>query len=82
LPAQYDTVEGIVGMGLPGVFLYTSSIFFCLTTALARGGESLGAEGLPASKLRQLAAEAGFGTVRQVPIDHPINALYTLQAGA
>jgi SAM-dependent methyltransferase len=77
-----DTVEGIVGMGLPGVFLYSSSIFFCLTTALAHGGESLGAEGLPEAKLRQLAADAGFATVNRVPIEHPINALYALQVGA
>ena len=44
--------------------------------------KTLGAEGLPASKLRQLAADAGFGTVTSVPIEHPINALYTLEVGA
>jgi 2-polyprenyl-3-methyl-5-hydroxy-6-metoxy-1,4-benzoquinol methylase len=55
-----DTVEGVIGMGAPGVFLYSSSIFYCLSTALARGGESCGAAGLPESKLRKLAADAGF----------------------
>lgn len=77
-----DSVEGVIGMGLPGVLLYSSSIFYCLSTALARGGESCGAEGLPEANLRELALDAGFGSVNRVPIEHPINALYELRVVA
>jgi SAM-dependent methyltransferase len=65
--------------GPVGTFLYGSSIVYCMTTALAEGGEGLGAAGLPESKLRELSAEAGFGGVRRVPIENPFNALYEVR---
>ncbi len=51
-----------------------------MTTSLAEGGEGLGAAGLPESKVRSLATEAGFSTVRRTPIDHPLYALFELRA--
>jgi SAM-dependent methyltransferase len=72
-----DTLEG--NLGPVGVLLYTSSVIYCVSTALARGGESLGAAGLPESKLRELATEASFSSVRLVPIQNPLNALYDLR---
>jgi hypothetical protein len=74
-----DTVEGNIALGPAGVFGYTSSVLYCLTTALAGGGESLGAQGLPESRLRALARAAGFDSVRKLPIGNPINALYVLR---
>jgi SAM-dependent methyltransferase len=58
---------------------YTASIVFCLTTSLAHGGEGLGTRGLPERKLRELCAEAGFGSVRRAPIENPFNVLYAIQ---
>ncbi len=65
--------------GPVGVFLHGSSIVYCMTTALAEGGEGLGAAGLHEPKLRELSAEAGFSSVRRVPIENPFNALYEIR---
>jgi SAM-dependent methyltransferase len=65
--------------GPVGTFLYGSSIVYCMATALAEGGEGLGAAGLPESKLRELSAEAGFASVRRVPIVNPFNSLYEIR---
>jgi hypothetical protein len=35
--------------------------------------------GLPESKLRELSTEAGFGSVRRVPMDNPFNSLYEIR---
>src|SRR5262249_17282671 len=65
--------------GPVGTFLYGASIAYCMATALAEGGEGLGAAGLPESKLRSLSSEAGFTTVRRVPIENPFNNLYEIR---
>jgi SAM-dependent methyltransferase len=65
--------------GPVGVFLHGSSIVYCMTTALAEGGEGLGAAGLHESKLRELSAEAGFSSVRRAPITNPFNSLYEIR---
>jgi SAM-dependent methyltransferase len=58
---------------------YGFSIFYCMTTSLAHGGEGLGTLGLPEVKVRELAAEAGFSSVRNVPIDDPFDLLYEIK---
>jgi len=65
-------------LGLFGTLWHGMSIFFCLTTSLAEGGAGLGTLGLHEAKLRELCAEAGFGSVRRVPIDNPFNNLYEI----
>ncbi len=50
-----------------------------MTTSLAGGGEGLGTIGLHPAKLNELAAEAGFATVRRVDLENPFNNLYELQ---
>ena len=67
-------------IGPLGTVMHGSSIFFCLTTSLAQDGEGLGTLGLPESKLRELCTEAGFGSVRRVPIENPFNILYEIKA--
>ena len=59
-----------------GALFYGISLFYCLTTSLAHGGAGLGTLGLPEPVLRELCVEAGFHTVRRVPMDNPFNALY------
>jgi SAM-dependent methyltransferase len=62
-----------------GALLYAWSLLYCLTTSLARGGEGLGAAGLPEPKLRELCAEAGFSKVRRVLSARPFHTLYEIQ---
>jgi 2-polyprenyl-3-methyl-5-hydroxy-6-metoxy-1,4-benzoquinol methylase len=62
-----------------GAMLYATSVLFCLPTSLADGAPGYGTLGLPASRVRELCAEAGFSHVREVPIRNPINALYEIR---
>jgi hypothetical protein len=50
-----------------------------MTTSLAHAGAGLGTCGLPESRLRELAGEAGFGSVTRVA-ENPFNVLYALKA--
>jgi 2-polyprenyl-3-methyl-5-hydroxy-6-metoxy-1,4-benzoquinol methylase len=52
-----------------GTVLYGSSHAYCLPVSLAAGGAGLGTLGLPPSRLSELAHEAGFADLRQVPTD-------------
>ena len=62
-----------------GALFQGFSILYCLTTSLAHGGEGLGTVGLPEAKLRELAEQAGFGSVRRVPLENPFNKLYDVR---
>jgi 2-polyprenyl-3-methyl-5-hydroxy-6-metoxy-1,4-benzoquinol methylase len=55
---------------------YGASITYCMTTSLANNGEGLGTLGMPEGKVREFCAEAGFGSVRRLPLDNPFNCLY------
>ncbi len=63
-------------IGLLGSFFYSVSVLYCMTSSLAHHGEGLGTVGIPESKMRELAREAGFGSVRRVPMENPFNILY------
>jgi SAM-dependent methyltransferase len=63
-------------IGLLGAFFYSCSVLYCMTTSLAGHGEGLGTVGMPESKMRELCAEAGFSSVRRVPMENPFNILY------
>jgi SAM-dependent methyltransferase len=65
-------------LGMLGTLWHGMSIFFCLTTSLAAGGEGLGTLGLHEAKLRELCEAAGFRSVRRVPIHNPFNHLYEI----
>jgi 2-polyprenyl-3-methyl-5-hydroxy-6-metoxy-1,4-benzoquinol methylase len=59
--------------------LYGFSLLYCMTSSLAHDGAGLGTCGLPERKIRQLAADAGFGNVTRVA-ENPFNVLYALTA--
>jgi hypothetical protein len=59
--------------------LYGMSIMYCMTSSLADGGAGLGTCGCPPRKVRQLCTEAGFTSVREVPIDSPVHILYEVR---
>ena len=65
-------------VGPIAALLYGFSVLYCMTTSLAHGGAGLGTLGLPAGRLHELAARAGFARVRQVAMDNPFNSLYEL----
>ena len=65
--------------GPMGAFFHGISILYCMSTSLAHGGAGLGTLGLPASKLRDLAIEAGFAEVRRLPMEDPFNAVYLIK---
>jgi 2-polyprenyl-3-methyl-5-hydroxy-6-metoxy-1,4-benzoquinol methylase len=64
--------------GPVGALLQGCSVLLCLTLSLSGGGEGLGTLGLHESKLRELASEARFSSVRRVEMDNPFNTLYEL----
>jgi 2-polyprenyl-3-methyl-5-hydroxy-6-metoxy-1,4-benzoquinol methylase len=55
---------------------YGASILYCMSTSLASNGEGLGTMGLHAAKMKELCGEAGFKSVRKVPLEDSIHSLY------
>ena len=55
------------------------SILYCMTTSLANGGAGFGTLGLHESKVRELSAQAGFASVRRLPLENPFNNLYEIK---
>ena len=62
-----------------GALFYGFSVLYCMTTSLAGGGMGLGTLGFHEPKVRELCAEAGFSSVRRVPLDNPFNNLYEIR---
>ena len=71
-----DPAENI---GPLATLLYGVSITYCMTTSLAQGGAGLGTCGLPAARLRELSARAGFTAVTTIDVEDPFNALYVVR---
>lgn len=55
---------------------YGFSLLFCMSIALANGGTPQGTMGLPAEKMKQLCLDAGFSSVRLVPLKKSNHNLY------
>jgi SAM-dependent methyltransferase len=61
-----------------GTFFYGFSILYCMTVSLANHGAGLGTCGFNEPTVRGYCADAGFSTVRRVPLDNPFNILYEI----
>ena len=61
-----------------GALLQSCSVLLCLTLSLSGDGEGLGTLGLHEPRLRELASDAGFASVRRIQMDNPFNTLYEL----
>ena len=60
--------------------MYGISVLSCMSSALSEpGGEGLGTLGLPESKARSMASDAGFTRFRRLDIDHGVNAFYEVR---
>lgn len=66
-------------VGPVATLMYGFSLTYCMTTSLANGGEGLGTLGLPESKVRELCLEAGFSSVRRLPLENAFNTLYEIR---
>ena len=66
-------------IGPMGAYCYGVSVLYCMTTSLAEGGEGLGTAGMPVIKVQELCAEAGFGSVRRLDIDHPFRHFFEVK---
>ena len=62
-----------------GAVLYGTSVLYNLPVSRAHGGEGLGTMGLPPSTVHALCDEAGFSSVRRLPIENPFNILYEVK---
>jgi SAM-dependent methyltransferase len=60
--------------------LYGFSVLYCMTTSLAHGGAGLGTCGCPPAVVERIGRDAGFATVREVPIGDTFNRLYELRS--
>jgi cyclopropane fatty-acyl-phospholipid synthase-like methyltransferase len=63
-------------VGPLAAMFYGVSVFYCMTTSLAHGGEGCGTVGLPEARMRELCLDAGFTSLERLPVDDPFNALY------
>jgi SAM-dependent methyltransferase len=75
-----DTLEENIASGPLGTFFYGASVLYCMTTSLAQGGAGLGTAGMPEATVRRMAAEAGFNSVRRIPIEDLFHALFELRS--
>jgi 2-polyprenyl-3-methyl-5-hydroxy-6-metoxy-1,4-benzoquinol methylase len=61
-----------------GALFHGYSVLYCMTTSLAWGGVGLGTVGFPERKVHEMCSEAGFRSVRRVPVESPFNNLYEI----
>jgi 2-polyprenyl-3-methyl-5-hydroxy-6-metoxy-1,4-benzoquinol methylase len=66
-------------VGPLGALFHGCSLMYCMTTSLAHGGEGLGTVGFNEDVARRMCAEAGFSSVRRVPMENPFNILYEIR---
>jgi SAM-dependent methyltransferase len=62
-----------------GVFGYSASTLYCMTTSLSQNGAGIGAV-MGEKKARELVEQAGFTQFKVLPIDNPIQVLYEIRA--
>lgn len=75
-----DTFEENVQKNPMASLMYGISVLSCMSSALSEpGGAGLGTLGLPESKAREMAADAGFTRFRKLDIDHSVNAFYEVR---
>ena len=75
-----DTFTENVTKNPLAALMYGISVYSCMASALSEpGGAGLGTLGLPESRAREMATDAGFTRFRRLPIDNPVNAFYEIR---
>lgn len=75
-----DTFEENAANNPMASLMYGISVMSCMSSAMSEpGGAGLGTLGLPESKAREMASNAGFSRFRRLEIDHSVNAFYEVR---
>lgn len=75
-----DTFEETMRKNPMASLMYGISVMSCMSSAMSvPGGAGLGTLGLPESKAREMAVEAGFTRFRRLDIEHSLNAFYEIR---
>jgi hypothetical protein len=75
-----DTFEETMRKNPMASLMYGISVMSCMSSAMSLpGGAGLGTLGLPESKARAMAAEAGFTRFRRLDVEHSLNAFYEIK---
>jgi 2-polyprenyl-3-methyl-5-hydroxy-6-metoxy-1,4-benzoquinol methylase len=75
-----DTFEENAAKNPMASLMYGISVMSCMSSAMSvEGGAGLGTLGLPESKARAMATDAGFRHFRKLDIDHSVNAFYEVR---
>ncbi len=75
-----DTFAENVAKNPMASLMYGISVLTCMSSALsAPDGAGLGTLGLPESKARAMAADAGFTKFRKLAVDHPVNSFFEIR---
>ncbi len=69
-------------VGATATLKYGMSLTYCMTTSLANHGEGLGTLGMPEKVVRELCAEAGFGSVRKLECSNDFISLFEVRGDA
>ncbi len=62
-----------------GSLFHGFSVMYCMTTSLSLNGAGLGTLGFHEHKVQELSSEAGFGSVRKLPLENPFNNIYEIR---
>jgi 2-polyprenyl-3-methyl-5-hydroxy-6-metoxy-1,4-benzoquinol methylase len=75
-----DTFAENVAKNPMAALMYGTSVYSCMSSALSEpGGAGLGTLGLPESRAREMAEQAGFTRFQRLKIDNPVNAFYEIR---
>jgi SAM-dependent methyltransferase len=66
-------------IGPLGAMFHGFSVLYCMTTSLSKGGAGLGTVGFHEPKVKELCEEAGFSSVKRLPLENPFNNLYEIR---
>jgi Methyltransferase domain len=76
----YDSFAENVEHNPLAAMMYGTSVVSCMSSALSEpGGAGLGTLGMSPARLESLARDAGFGRIRRLDIDNPVNAFYEIR---
>lgn len=75
-----ETYEENLEKNPMAALMYGTSVLTCMSSALSQpDGAGLGTLGLPPSRLRAMAEEAGFTGFEPLELGHPVNAFYLVR---
>lgn len=76
----FDTFAENMNKNPMASLMYGISVMSCMSSAMSLpDGAGLGTLGLPESKAREMAEEAGFTRFRRLDIEHSLNAFYEVR---